>query len=75
MAIEVMTAMFTDTSDKSFAMERIKQITGEGGVRALGRLCLGLINLAGFAIDELSKQTQVPELELLQRFALTVHEE
>ncbi|HUY48115.1 MAG TPA: hypothetical protein VMV92_20700 [Streptosporangiaceae bacterium] len=55
-------------------MDRVKKISEEGGRPALGLLCGGLINLAGSAIAELSRQTGVPELELLQGLALNVQE-
>jgi hypothetical protein len=38
MAIEVMTAMFADTGDKGFAMERVRKISEQGGRPALDLL-------------------------------------
>jgi hypothetical protein len=75
MAIEVMTAMFADTRNKGFAMERVQKIKEEGGRPSLDLLTGGLMNLAGSAIAELSRQMQVPELELLQRLALNLQGE
>jgi hypothetical protein len=75
MAIEVMTAMLADTGGKDFAMERVRKVSEEGGRPALDLLTGGLINLAGSAIAELSRQTKVPELELLQQLAMNVQRE
>jgi hypothetical protein len=75
LAIEIMTAQFSDTSDKSFASERLQRITDDEGQAGLMGAFAGVINLAGLAIDELSRQTNVPALELLQRLALNARRE
>lgn len=78
LAVEVLTAQFDDTSSKNFATKQIQKIAAEGareggdagGVRAVGDLCAGLINVAGRAIEELSEATGFTPLEWLQKVAL-----
>jgi hypothetical protein len=71
-AIEIMTALFSDPSSTAFALERLQAIKDEDGIPGYSAAVAGLLNLAAAAISELSRQSGVPELELLQRFALTV---
>ena len=74
-AIEIMTALYSEPGSKGFALERLQAIADESGSEGFGDMCAGLVNLAAQAISELSRQSGVPELELLQRFALTVQDE
>ena len=71
-AIEIMTAMYSETSSADFAEQRLEAIQAERGNQGLNEAVAGLIYLADQAILELSRRTGVSELELLQRLALNV---
>lgn len=72
MAIEIMTAMFAESGDTDFAMERLQAMADEHGERAYKDVCAGLINLAGVILTDVRDNTGTSEPDLLKRYALGI---
>lgn len=72
LAIEIMTAMFAESGNTDFAMERLRAMVDERGEQAYKDACAGLINLAAMILLDVRQNTGTDELELLQRYGLAI---
>jgi hypothetical protein len=70
LAIEIMTAMFAESGNTDFAMERLQAMVGERGEHTYKDACAGLINLATMILVDVRRNTGEDELKLLQRYGL-----
>jgi hypothetical protein len=68
LAIEMLTAQEADPTSKRFTAVRIVQLTDED----LPHLCVGLLDVAGLALGDLSEATGITPQEWLQDLALWV---
>ena len=71
-AIEILTAMFSDPESVDFALDRIEAIEDERGKQGVMEAFSGLLQLAVYGAAELGRLTGRSELEVLQRFALNI---
>jgi hypothetical protein len=71
-AIEILTAMYSDPGSVDFALDRIEAIEKERGRQGIMEAFSGLLQLAVYGAAELGRLTGRTELEVLQRFALNI---
>jgi hypothetical protein len=71
-AIEILTAMYSDPGSVDFALDRIEAIEAERGRQGIMEAFSGLLQLAVYGAAELGRLTGRTELEVLQRFALNI---
>ena len=71
-AIEILTAMFSDPESVDFALDRIEAIEDERGKQGVMEAFSGLLQQAVYGAAELGRLTGRSELEVLQRFALNI---
>ena len=71
-AIEILTAMYSDPRSVDFALDRIEAIEDERGKQGIMEAFSGLLQLAVYGAAELGRLTGRTELEVLQRFALNI---
>ncbi|HEY2505275.1 MAG TPA: hypothetical protein VGI58_02075 [Streptosporangiaceae bacterium] len=71
-AIEILTAMFSEPESADFALDRIEAIENERGKQGIMEAFSGLLQLCVYGASELGRLTGRTELEVLQRFALNI---
>jgi hypothetical protein len=71
-AIEILTAMYSDPGSVDFALDRIEAIEKERGRQGIMEAFSGLLQLAVYGAAELGRLTGRTELEVLQHFALNI---
>lgn len=71
-AIEILTAMFSEPESVDFALDRIEAIENERGKQGIMEAFSGLLQLCVYGASELGRLTGRTELEVLQRFALNI---
>jgi hypothetical protein len=71
-AIEILTAMYSDPGSVDFALDRIEELEKERGKQGIMEAFSGLLQLAVYGAAELGRLTGRTELEVLQRFALNI---
>jgi hypothetical protein len=71
-AIEILTAMYSDPGTVDFALERIEKIEDERGKQGIMEAFSGLLQIAVYGAAELGRLTGRTPLEVLQRFALNI---
>jgi hypothetical protein len=74
-AIEILTAMYSEPGNVSFALDRIEAIENERGKQGIMEAFSGLLQLAVYGAAELGRLTGRSELEVLQKFALNIQSE
>jgi hypothetical protein len=74
-AIEILTAMYSEPGSVDFALDRIEQIENERGKLGIMEAFSGLLQLAVYGAAELGRLTGREPLEVLQRFALNIQSE
>jgi hypothetical protein len=74
-AIEILTAMYADTTSVSFALDRIEALEDERGKEGIMEAFSGLLQLATYGAAELGRLTGRTELEVLQNFALNIQDQ
>ena len=72
LAIEIMTAMFAESGDTDFAMERLRAMVDERGEQAYKDACAGLVNLAAMILLDVRQNTGTDVLKQLQRYGLAI---
>jgi hypothetical protein len=71
-AIEILTALYSDPGSVDFALDRIEAIEEERGKQGIMEAFSGLLQLAVYGAAELGRLTGRSELEVLQHFALNI---
>lgn len=71
-AIEILTALYSEPGSVDFALDRIGAIENERGKKGIMEAFSGLLQLAVYGAAELGRLTGRTELEVLQRFALNM---
>jgi hypothetical protein len=71
-AIEILTAMFSEPESADFALDRIEAIENDRGKQGIMEAFSGLLQLCVYGASELGRMTGRTELEVLQRFALNI---
>lgn len=74
-AIEILTAMYSEPESVDFALDRIEAIEDERGKQGIMEAFSGLLQLAVYGAAELGRLTGRSELEVLQTFALNIQDE
>lgn len=74
-AIEILTAMYSEPGSVDFALDRIEAIENERGKQGIMEAFSGLLQLAVYGAAELGRLTGREPLEVLQRFALNIQSE
>ncbi len=74
-AIEILTALYSEPDSVDFALERIESIENERGKQGIMEAFSGLLQLAVYGAAELGRLTGRTELEVLQHFAINIQHE